>query len=344
MCDDNFFLNAEPHHQLWYSGLFSLSVLMHVHWTLLLLCCKETQYVVQLWPQLQESLCKKSKQQCYWHDSEEITDSKNATGQEKRWVFAVLDNPYSDIFTFHPTASCCSDSFMYKNCLPCIDCPKLVFLNTAAVAADPNIPCMCAAPLVVLYQCALYLLPGCAMQSVSSICSVHLWLLQGNSLVYSCLYCWEWGLIAIKGSRYSCRSTPAGHPRLHYLVKPPADANPFMLTRWLHSDVPTAITVTGLASLMLGSKQHWATCWSLCSSKCKVKDNELFSLQDKTWDSSFGHRRLRGSSWAQRRGSARRHSKRFPLAPPRTPGRLPCPRAFGNLPCDLWLQQQGLCS
>ena len=106
-------------------------------------------------------------EQYYWHDSKEITDTKNATEEEKRRVFAVLDNPYSDIFTFKPTASYYNDSFMYRNCLPCIEFPKLMLLGTAAVAAGQNVPCMCAAPVVVLYGGALYLLPGCAMQSVS---------------------------------------------------------------------------------------------------------------------------------------------------------------------------------
>lgn len=56
---------------------------------------------------------------------------------------------------------------MYRNSLPCTDFPKMVLLGAAAVAAVRNIPCMCTAPSVVLYRCALYLLPACAMQSVS---------------------------------------------------------------------------------------------------------------------------------------------------------------------------------
>lgn len=94
--------------------------------------------------------------------------------QEKRRVFAVLDNPYSDICTFKPTAAYYNDSFMYRNSLPCTDFPKMVLLGAAAVAAVQNIPCMCTAPSVVLYWCALYLLPACAIAiCVCSICSVH---------------------------------------------------------------------------------------------------------------------------------------------------------------------------
>ena len=43
-----------------------------------------------------------------------------------------------------------NDTFMHRNYLPCIDFLKPVLLGTAAVAAGQNIPCMCAAPLVVL--------------------------------------------------------------------------------------------------------------------------------------------------------------------------------------------------
>lgn len=71
--------------------------------------------------------------------------------------------------------------------------------------------------------------------------------------------------------------------------------------------------------LMLGSKQHWATCRSLCSSKHKVKDSEVFSLQDggrhRKADVCFGHRRLLGSSGSRRRGFARHRSKHFHLVP-----------------------------
>lgn len=58
---------------------------------------------------------------------------------------------------------------MYRNSLPYIDFPKMVLLGAAAVAAAQNISCMSTAPSVVLYWCALYLLPACAMQSVSVV-------------------------------------------------------------------------------------------------------------------------------------------------------------------------------
>lgn len=69
-----------------------------------------------------------------------------------------------------------------------------------------------------------------------------------------------------------------------------------MLTRWLRSDTPTAITVT--ACLVLGWKQHWATCCGLCSSTHKGKDSEEgFPPQDRHGRADVLAWEVLGSSW-----------------------------------------------
>lgn len=97
------------------------------------------------------------------------------------------------------------------------------------------------------------------------------------------------GLIATRGSCYSFYSPSAGHPRLHTSEASCWWTHPSMLTRWLQSETPTAVTVTALARSGLGWKQPWATCCSLCLRKPKVKHREDFSLQDTEGHVCFGH-------------------------------------------------------
>lgn len=165
------------------------------------------------------TLSESSKRERYGMTQKKLQIPKR---DRKREVFAVLDDPHSGIVTFKPAASYCNDSRTYRTCLPCAGCPKPQ-LPGAAGAAGRTVAGTCAVAVVVLtgVRCAVARL--CAAGCVCAVRSVHLGLLRGNSLVYSCLCCWERGLIAIRGSRYSFYSTSAGHPRRHYLAKPPAD-------------------------------------------------------------------------------------------------------------------------
>lgn len=181
---DNFFLNAGPHHQLVCSGLLSLSVLTHIPYTgAELQGCAVGSTVVAADPGVTLS---KMNQQQHYRDDLKLQIPKMQQEKSVCWFWAAS----VQTLTVKPTASYYSDSYMCRNCLPCTDFPKLVLLS-AAVAAGQNTPSVCAAPLASFFGVLCTCYWSCNSVCVCSNCSVHLWLLQGNSLVYSCLYCWE---------------------------------------------------------------------------------------------------------------------------------------------------------